>query len=59
MTLDVDEARWHHSWSADPGNPTPIEDLLARSASYGFSFVGFTAEVTGRMCMSEFSIAPA
>lgn len=56
VTLDVAGSRWHRSWSGDPEHPTPIEELLGRTESYGFSFVGFTAEVTGRFCMSEFSV---
>lgn len=59
LTLEVDESFWHRSWAGDPQRALSVEDLLANAESYGFSFVGFTAEVTGRLCMSAFSITPA
>jgi hypothetical protein len=30
--------------------------VLADTVSYGFSFVGFSREVTGRLSMAEFEI---
>ena len=56
IPLEPDEKSWHCSWSIDPDNPAPLPDLLARTESYGFSFVGFSSEVTGRLCMDEFEI---
>ena len=56
VALRNDEALWHRSWSADPENPTPLDQALGRAQSYGFSFVGFSSEVSGRLCMDEFEI---
>ena len=56
FVLRNDETFWHHSWSRDRDNPTPLGVLLGRVESYGFSFVGFSSEVTGRLCMDEFEI---
>lgn len=56
FVLAVDEDQWHRSWSADPANPTPLDQALSRVLSYGFSFVGFSSEVTGKLSMSRFSI---
>ena len=49
---------WHRSWSLDPRNAVPLGRLLGQVASYGFSFVGFSSEVTGRLCLDEFQIRP-
>ncbi len=57
IDLGTDEDLWHRSWSADPQNPTPLALLLGQVESYGFSFVGFSSEVTGRLCMDEFEIS--
>ena len=56
FTLRDDETLWHLSWSMDPLNPLPLSRLLGQVGSYGFSFVGFSSEVTGRLCMDEFSV---
>lgn len=56
ITLENDESLWHMSWSGDPDNPTPLDQVLGQAHSYGFSFVDFTAEVTGRLSMSDFRI---
>ena len=56
LALAADENQWHRSWSADPGHPVALEQVLSRAESYGFSFVGFSSEVTGRLSMSQFSI---
>ncbi|MDE0830973.1 MAG: hypothetical protein OSB03_17405 [Vicinamibacterales bacterium] len=56
MALYVDESLWHKSWSADPERPTPLAEVLADTVSYGFSFVRFSREVTGRLSMAEFEI---
>jgi len=54
--LRPDEKLWHRSWSLDPDNPTPLALLSGQVESYGFSFVGFSSEVNGRLCMDEFEI---
>ena len=56
LCLKADEKLWHRSWSFDPKNPAPLDLLLGKVESYGFSFVGFSSEVTGRLCMDEFQI---
>lgn len=62
VTLDNDPSRWHNSWSGHIPNPKPLESVLSRVVSYGFSFVGMRYEVSGRLSMDEFQIrlpAPA
>ena len=54
--LTNDQSLWHMSWSGSPDNPAELNTVLSRTHSYGFSFVGFTAEVTGRLSMAEFMI---
>ena len=56
LALAADENQWHRSWSADPGHPVALEQVLSRAESYGFSFVGFSSDVTGRLSMSQLSI---
>lgn len=56
VVLEPDEGQWHLSWSADPENPGALGDVLGNAESYGFSFVGFSREVHGRLCMDEFQI---
>ena len=56
LALAADENQWHRSWSADPAHPVALEQVLSRAESYGFSFVGFSSEVTGRLSMSQFSV---
>ena len=34
----------------------PVESLLSSCRSYGFSFVGFGAEPTGKLALDEFQI---
>ena len=51
-----DESLWHRSWSWDPSHPTSLDGVLRNCDSYGFSFVGFSSEVTGRFLMDEFLI---
>ncbi|MAE60422.1 MAG: hypothetical protein CMJ49_03595 [Planctomycetaceae bacterium] len=59
FTLANDEALWHHSWPRDDQHPSSLNDILTRTISYGFSFVGFSSEVTGRLSMSQFEIESA
>ncbi|NKB68314.1 MAG: hypothetical protein GKR89_14730 [Candidatus Latescibacteria bacterium] len=49
--------QWHCSWSIDPSNPAPLDQVLGGAASYGLSFVGFSSEVTGRLSMDRFAIS--
>lgn len=57
LTLVNDESRWHNSWMGIPPRPKSLDSALAAASSYGFSFVGFCSEVTGRLSMAQFSIA--
>ena len=57
IVLTPDEDLWHRSWSSNPEDPAPLALLLHQVESYGFSFVGFSSEVTGRLCMDEFQIS--
>ena len=56
--LPDDDARWHRSWSGDPENPAALTELLRQTPSYGFAFVGFSSEVSGRLSMDNFQITP-
>ena len=57
FVLEADEALWYHSWSRDPANATGLEQVLAAAESYGFSFVGFGGEVSGRLSLGSFAIS--
>ena len=59
LALPQDEASWRCSWSMDPEHPNSLEELLAQTESYGFSFTGFTAEVAGRLSLAQFEIRRA
>ena len=50
-----DEALWYMSWTKYP-EPASLSEVLAGSHSYGFSFVGFGGEVTGRLALGGFQI---
>ncbi len=54
ITLDPNPELWHCSWS--PNGPIPVPDLLSATVSFGFSFVGFSREVTGRFSLADFDI---
>jgi hypothetical protein len=54
--LTPDPSLWHMSWAGAPEGPASLEELLGGVVSYGFSFTGFSREVTGRLCMDDFEI---
>jgi hypothetical protein len=56
FTLVNDESKWHLSWPGLPANPRPLDTMLSVANSYGFSFVGFAREVSGRLSMAQFEI---
>jgi hypothetical protein len=56
FVLDSDEALWHHSWSKDPAHPASLDQVLSAAKSYGFSFVGFGSEVSGRLSLGFFEL---
>jgi len=59
FTLTDDEALWHHSWPRDPQRSKPLTAILGAVKSYGFSFIGFSSLVTGRLSLAQFEIRPA
>lgn len=56
LRLVNDESKWHNSWAGLPPQRKSLDSALATATSYGFAFVGFRAEVTGRLSMSQFEI---
>jgi hypothetical protein len=58
FVLTNDESLWHRSWARNPNNPASLDRVLSSVDSYGFSFVGFSEEVTGRFAMDELEIVP-
>ena len=54
--LDNDETLWHRSWVRFPERPGSLEQVLRGTGSYGFSFVGFSQEVTGKLSLGRFEI---
>jgi hypothetical protein len=59
LELTANEGALHHSWPRDPQRSRPLPDVLGAVESYGFSFVGFSAEVTGRLSLADFEISRA
>ena len=53
FVLVNDESLWHRSWAPSRAS---LDALLKKSASYGFSFVGFSEEVTGKLSMDQFEL---
>jgi hypothetical protein len=56
VSLRNDESLWHRSWTIDPREPVSLDQVLGDVQSYGFSFVGFSSEVSGRLSLDEFEI---
>jgi hypothetical protein len=56
FTLVNDESLWHNSWSSIPPRFQSLDSMLRRAHSYGFSFVGYVSEVTGKFSMDEFEL---
>ncbi|MBX3011041.1 MAG: hypothetical protein KF832_06015 [Caldilineaceae bacterium] len=56
IVLQDDEAYWHRSWAANPATAPSLSATLGNTVSYGFSFVGFSSEVSGRFSLAEFAI---
>jgi hypothetical protein len=57
FVLRDDPARWHRSWSLDEPTALSLSQTLQEARSYGFSFTGFSSEVTGRLALGAFAIA--
>jgi hypothetical protein len=56
VPLEPTPEGWHCCGSVDPERPPPLQDVLGSTHSYGFSFVGFSREVTGRLSLAEFNL---
>ncbi len=56
FVLKNEESLWYRSWSKNPQRPASLDQVLRSCDSYGFSFVGFSGEVTGRFAMDQFEI---
>jgi hypothetical protein len=54
--LKNQEARWHRTWARTPSNPASLDEVLRTCDSYGFSFLNFSGEVTGKLSMDELAI---
>lgn len=57
LKLVDDPNQWYMGWSKTPNSPADLNEVLASTHSYGFSFVGFTGEVTGRLALGDFEIS--
>lgn len=53
FTLKTDDKLWHRSYAPVPAT---VKDALQTCNSYGFSFVGYSEEVTGKFAMDDFVI---
>ena len=56
FVLKNDESLWHRSWSRDASKRVSLDYLLGNTDSYGFSFLGFSGGVTGKVLMDELEI---
>jgi hypothetical protein len=56
FTLKSDEKLWHRTWARNPASPASLDHVLRECDSYGFSFLGFSGEVTGKFAMDELEI---
>lgn len=56
LRLTPDPTRWHRSFAVDRLNPQALDPTLAICFSYGFSFVGFSEKVAGRVALADFRL---
>ena len=54
----ADEAQWYRSWQNPDHEPASLKKVLSGVHSYGFSFVGFGSEVSGKLSLARFEIRP-
>ena len=54
--LKNDESPWLRSGSPDASKPVSLDYLMGNTDSYGFSFAGFSSEVSGRVSADELEI---
>ena len=58
LVLRADETLWHRSWTQSEATALNLAQTLQTARSYGFSFTGFSSEVTGRLALGAFTITP-
>jgi hypothetical protein len=56
LVLESDESVWYRSWVRPSFTAASLDQVLSSTTSYGFSFVGFATEPTGKLSMSSFQI---
>ncbi|MBU0910036.1 MAG: hypothetical protein KKA54_08195 [Proteobacteria bacterium] len=56
LYLDTDPKSWHCSFISDPLHARSLPMTLKACSSFGFSFIGFSEKVTGKLSLSEFTI---
>ena len=56
VTTSADESQWYCSWQNPSHEPASLLQVLSGAHSYGFSFVGFGSEVSGRLSLAQFEI---
>lgn len=60
FVLTCEPALWNLSWGGHPDQPpVSLDQVLANALSYGFAFVGFSEEVTGRLSIDQMQITLA
>ena len=57
LKLVSDDSLWHKSWVRPAVTEANLDEVLSSTTSYGFSFVGFASEVTGKLSMSSFKVS--
>lgn len=56
IDLSATEEGWHRSFSLDKEQVVSLPEALNCCASYGFSFVGFSEKVTGKIMLADFRL---
>lgn len=56
LVLRPDPSAWHRSFASVPEAANTLPQTLGVCFSYGFSFVGFSKKVTGRIALADFRL---
>ena len=56
IVIEADDSLWYRSWVRDPEIMAELNTVLGSAGSYGFSFVNYGGEVTGKLSMGSFEI---